>query len=381
MNTEQAIPGWKDKILFTPGPLTTSRTVKQTMLRDLGSRDYEFIGIIRDVRRRLVEIGEASEDEYTAVLMQGAGTFGLESVVGSTIPEGRKLLVVVNGAYGRRVVKMAQMLKIPVVTLEYSESELPNPADVEKALTEDPEIFQVSMCHCETTSGIINPIKQVGEVVLAAGRTFFVDAMSAFGAVPTNLAECNIDYLCSSANKCVEGVPGFSFILARIETLKATAGWARSLSLDLHAQWQGLEKNGQFRFTPPVQSIMAYQQALKELEAEGGVDARAARYKRNSDVLREGMRELGFREYLRPEMQGYIITSFYSPDHPNWDFARFYEMLNEQNYVIYPGKVGDADCFRIGSIGRVFESDVRDLLGAIERALREMHVDLTAMRT
>lgn len=371
----EQLAGWKDKVLFTPGPLTTSRTVKLALTRDLGSRDSEFIGIIREVRQRLVELGGAPE-EYTTIIMQGAGTFSLEAVVGSTIARGDKLLVVINGAYGRRVRAIAETLGITTVSLEYGEDQLPDPAAVERALAEDAQITQVSMCHCETTSGIINPVREVGEIVARAGRTYFVDAMSSFGAVPLNLAECHIDYLVSSANKCIEGIPGFGFVLARRETLLKTRGRARSLSLDLLAQWEGLERDGQFRFTPPVQAIMAYRQALRELEQEGGIIARAARYRENHHTLVTGMQALGFREFLPRQLQGHIITSFFYPEHPRWDFAEFYRQLNDEGYVIYPGKVGSADCFRIGSIGRIFPSDVRDLLGAIGRVLGRMGISL-----
>ena len=376
MERRDRLAGWKDKVLFTPGPLTTSQSVKQALLRDVGSRDSEFIDRVRDIRRRLVALGGVSEAEYTAVLMQGSGTFGLESVVGSTIPRGGKLLVVVNGAYGRRLVTIAEVLGIETITLAYPEDTLPEPADVERALAKDTDVFQVSMCSCETTSGIISPVREVGDVVREAGRTYFVDAMSSFGGVPINLADCRIDYLVSSANKCVEGVPGFSFVLARLDPFLRTHGWARSVSLDLLAQYEGLEKNGQFRFTPPTHALLAYDQALDELEQEGGVAGRAKRYKANHETLVEGMRRLGFREYLKPELQSHIITSFHYPNDPNWDFERFYSLLNDEDFVIYPGKVGDADCFRVGSIGRIFPSDVRNLLGAIGRALTDMRVQV-----
>jgi 2-aminoethylphosphonate-pyruvate transaminase len=373
---DRPLPAPKDKVLFTPGPLTTSRTVKQAMLRDLGSRDLEFIEIVRDVRRRLLALGGVSENEYTAVLMQGAGTFGLESVVGSTVPRGGKLLVAVNGAYGRRLVTIAERLGIDTIALEYAEDEPPSPDEIGQALRSDPDIAQVSTCHCETTSGILNPVHEIGEVVAAAGRAFFVDAMSSFGAVPLHLGQSHVDYLCSSANKCVEGVPGFSFVLARIDPLLASEGHGRSVSLDLLAQYRGLERNGQFRFTPPVQAILAYRQALIELEQEGGVAGRAARYRENHETLVAGMEELGFREFLPPDLQGAIITSFLSPDHPNWDFDRFYGMLSDEGFVIYPGKVGSADCFRIGTVGHIDAADVRNLLAAIERVLGQMDVVL-----
>jgi 2-aminoethylphosphonate-pyruvate transaminase len=376
MTPTSGLPGWKDKILFTPGPLTTSRTVKQAMLRDLGSRDHEFIGLIRRVRDRLVALGGADPKEYTAVLMQGSGTFGLEAVVGSTVPPNGKMLVVINGAYGKRVAKMACVLKIPAATLVCPENETPDPKKVEAALKADPAITNVSVVHCETTSGIVNPIREIGAVVHRAGAHYFVDAMSSFGAIPVSLPECRIDTLVSSANKCVEGVPGFSFILCRIEALKATKGFARSLCLDLLDQYEGLEKNGQFRFTPPTHAIIAFDRALEELEAEGGVAGRGARYRANYDTLVAGMRAMGFREFLAPRDQGPIITSFHYPDDPKFRFETFYDKLNERNYVIYPGKVGAADCFRIGSIGRIFPSDVRDVLAVVREALAEMGVQV-----
>ena len=376
MKTGKQIPGWKDKILFTPGPLTTSRTIKQAMLRDLGSRDIEFIRLVKDIRHKLVELGHVSPHEYTAVLMQGSGTFGLEAVVSSTVPPDGKLLVIINGAYGKRLAKIASVLRIETVTLEYPENTTPDPGEIENAIKTDSKITNVSVVHCETTTGIINPIRQIGEIVAKSGGKYFVDAMSSFGAVPIDLAECNIDYLVSSANKCIEGVPGFSFVLCKLSSLKETAGCARSLSFDLLGQYQGFEKNGQFRFTPPTHALAAFRQALAELEAEGGVPGRAARYGKNYDTLIAGMRQLGFKEYLRSEDQGYIITSFLYPDDPNFSFEKFYESLNQKDYVIYPGKVSDANCFRIGNIGRIFEADVKALLAAIAETITEMGVKL-----
>ncbi len=376
MKARKRIPGWKDKILFTPGPLTTSQTVKQAMLRDLGSRDVEFIGLVKDIRHKLLELGQVGPDEYTAVLMQGSGTFGLEAVVSSTVPPDRKLLVIINGAYGKRLARIASVLKIDTVTLEYAENTTPDLRQIEEALKTDSKITNVSVVHCETTTGIVNPIREIGEIVAQSGTGYFVDAMSSFGAVPVNLAECSIDYLVSSANKCIEGVPGFSFVLCRLSSLEKTAGHARSVSFDLLDQYQGFEKNGQFRFTPPTHALVAFRQALAELEAEGGVPGRAERYRRNYETLVVGMRRIGFKEYLKSECQGYIITSFLYPDDPCFSFEKFYESLNQKDYVIYPGKVSDADCFRIGNIGRIFEADVKALLAAIAETVNEMGVKL-----
>lgn len=376
MPTTPQISGWKDKVLFTPGPLTTSRTVKQAMLRDLGSRDFEFIQLVRDIRRQLLALGQVADQGYEAILLQGSGTFGLEAVLSSVTPPQGKWLVIINGAYGQRIDDMARVLKIETAPLKYAESRKPNLPQIEATLTADRSITHVAVVHCETTTGLINPVEEIGKIVKKLGRRYFVDAMSSFGAVPLNLAQSEIDYLVSSANKCIEGVPGFSFVLARRKALLETEGYARSVCLDLLAQLKGLEANGQFRFTPPTHALLAFAQALEELQAEGGVAGRAARYQRNYQTLIAGMRRMGFKEYLQPEDQGYIITSFLFPTHPNFDFNRFYEGLNEKDFVIYPGKVGDAGSFRIGSIGRIFESDVRGLLAAIRETLAEMEIEL-----
>ena len=363
----------RDKLLFTPGPFTTSRTVKQVMLRDVGSRDFEFIELVRDIRRRLLALGGVAGAGYEAILMQGSGTYAIEAVVSSCLPPDGKMLVVINGAYGRRIAQIASVLRIPTVLLTYPEDVRPAPQDdVAAKLKGDPAITHVVIVHCETTSGVLNPVKEVGQVVKDFGRTYFVDAMSSFGGVPMNLKECGVDYLVSSANKCVEGVPGFAFVLARREALLATQGYARSVSLDLLAQWKGLESDGQFRFTPPTHVLLAFHQALVELEQEGGVEARAARYQANYRTLIAGMRQLGFMEYLRPEDQSHIITSFRYPEDPTFDFNEFYRRLNDKGYVIYPGKVSEAQCFRIGTIGRIFPNEIHDLLGAIARVMTEM---------
>jgi len=365
-------PGWKDKILFTPGPLTTSRTVKEAMLRDLGSRDFAFITAIREIRARLLRLAGLEGKGYEAIPMQGSGTFSVEAVFSSTVPRDGKVLLIINGAYGKRMAQMCKVLGIETHQLEFPENQLPDLGQVAAALTPGSGITDVAVVHCETTTGLINPIPEIGALARAAGARYFVDAMSSFGAVPLDLPAAHVDYLVSSSNKCIEGVPGFGFVIARREALIETEGRARSLSLDILAQWKGLEKDGQFRFTPPTHALLAFHQAVLELEAEGGIAARGARYRRNYETLITGMRAMGFKEYLAPELQGYIITSFVYPTDAKWSFEEFYRRLNERGYVIYPGKVSNADCFRIGNIGRIFENDVRDLLGAIRDVKTEM---------
>ena len=378
---EQApqIPTARDKLLFTPGPLTTSLAVKQAMLRDAGSWHYEFNAIVKSVRERLLALaGFTPGSGWETILMQGSGTFGVEAVLATVIPPNGKLLVLVNGAYGERIVQMAQYLKIAHTVLRTPEDALPEFPVIESALADDPSITHVACVHCETTTGILNPIADVGRIVKKHNRVYIVDAMSSFAAVPIDFTGAGIDYLISSANKCVEGVPGFSFVFCRRTDLMATEGSARSLSLDLLAQLKGFDKSGQFRYTPPTHVILAFDQALKELEQEGGVSARAARYRRNNQVLIEGMTQLGFRLFLDPKMQSYIITGFHYPADPKFSFELFYRRLSDKGFIIYPGKLTQVNTFRIGTIGRLFEGDIRGLLAAIRETLDEMGVKTLA---
>jgi len=372
-----SIPRAKDKPLFTPGPLTTSQTVKQAMLYDLGAHDADFIAVIAEIRERLLEVANVSTaDGYEVVLMQGSGSFSIEAVISSAIPPERKILVIVNGAYGKRIVAMSQRYGIDTVVLAYPENEWPKLDEIESTIAADEAIAMVVVVHLETASGILNPIDEIGQIAHRYGRQYFVDSMSAFGAMPLDIPASHIDYLVSSANKCIEGVPGFAFVICRRDALLASEGWARTLSLDLLAQWQDMQANGQFRYTPAIQTMLAFRQALHELEDEGGVPARTARYRNNYKTLVTGMRKIGFREYVPVELQGHIITSFCYPDDPRFDFATFYEALKEQGQVIYSGKVTNVNCFRIGNIGRLFADDMNTLLSAIERVLADMGVKM-----
>jgi len=367
------------KLLFTPGPLTTSTTVKAAMLRDAGSRDRDFLQTVREIRERLLALGEAAAPnvagEYECVLMQGSGTFAIESVISSAIPRDGKLLVLVNGAYGRRIAQMARVHGIETETVDAPENRKISPEAVAERLASSRGITHVAVVHCETTTGILNPIEAIGAAVEREGAVHIVDAMSSFGAIPLDLAAARIDFLVSSANKCIEGVPGFGFVLAKRRRLLEAKGRARTLSLDLHAQWAGFESDGQFRFTPPTHALLAFRQALLELEGEGGVAGRAARYRTNHVVLMRGMAELGLEAYLAPEEQSYIITAFRYPEHPRFRFEDLYGRLSDLGFIIYPGKLTSEPCFRIGTIGRLSPSDIDALLGAMRRALREIGIE------
>jgi 2-aminoethylphosphonate-pyruvate transaminase len=369
------LPPAKDKTLFTPGPLTTSLTVKQAMLHDAGSWHFEFNTIVASVRERILRlVGLSRETGFEAILLQGSGTFGVEAVFATGVPPGGKVAVLANGSYGERIVVMLERARIARVVLR-NETDTPNdPAALDRCLAADQSITHVAVVHCETTTGILNPITEIGRIVKKHRRTCVVDAMSSFGAIPIDFEAAGIDYLISSANKCLEGVPGFSFVIARRSALAACEGYARSLSLDLLDQLKGFEKNGQFRYTPPTHTILAFQQALNEFEQEGGVAGRARRYQRNHSILVEGMKQMGFRAYLQPEVQSYIITSFHYPDDPKFSFVDFYRRLSDRGFIIYPGKLTQANCFRIGSIGRIFEADIHALLAAIRETIDEFGV-------
>jgi 2-aminoethylphosphonate-pyruvate transaminase len=364
------------KLLFTPGPLTTSATVKQAMLRDLGSLDGDFLATVRGIRTRLLELGPYPVEDYECVLMQGSGTFVVESVISSVIPRDGKLLVLVNGAYGRRIAQTARVHGIALDVLEVAENKKFTSEIVAKHLASATGITHVAIVHCETTSGILNQVEEIGHVVHDAGSVYIVDAMSSFGAVPIDMVGSHIDFLISSANKCIEGVPGFGFVLANRHVLESAKGHARTLSLDLYDQWASMEAQGHFRFTPPIHTMLAFEQALSELDEEGGVRARGERYRQNHMALCRGMKAIGFEIYLAEEDQSFIITSFRYPTTPAFRFADFYAKLWAIGFAIYPGKLSHESCFRIGTIGRITSLDVEALLEAIRRVLREMDVHL-----
>jgi 2-aminoethylphosphonate-pyruvate transaminase len=349
------------------------------MLRDWGSRDGAFIAMNRRVRDRLVELAGGAGSQV-AVLLQGSGTFAVEAMLGTFVPRGGALLVLINGAYGHRMVKMAARMGRTVVSLEFAEDTPIDPGAVQAALAGNHAITHVAMVHCETTSGILNPLAQVAAAVAAAGRRLLIDSMSAFGALPLDARQVAFDALASSFNKCIEGVPGAAFVICRRAALEQAAGNAHSLALDLHDQWAYMEQTGQWRFTPPTHVIAAFDQALAEHAAEGGVAGRGARYRRNCAVLVEGMRELGFTTLLPDAVQAPIIVTFHSPPDPRFQFEVFYEKLRERGYVIYPGKLTKADSFRIGCIGRLTEADMRGALAAIRETLAEMRIGVPVRR-
>ncbi|WP_421317099.1 2-aminoethylphosphonate--pyruvate transaminase [Aeromonas veronii] len=367
-----AAPAAVDYLLLTPGPLSTTATVRAAMLQDSCTWDADYNqGVVEPIRRELVRLatGPEYESDYSAVLLQGSGSYVVESVLGSAIGVDECLLIINNGAYGARMGEMARCLGLCHYELDCGETNRPEPAAIEAMLACHPEITHLAMVHCETTTGMLNPLEEVAALCQRRGIRLIVDAMSSFGGIPIDMGRLGIEFLISSANKCIQGVPGFGFVIARRAALAACAGRARSVSLDLHAQWQTMEQQGgKWRFTSPTHTVLAFAQALRELDEEGGIEARHQRYSENQRTLVAGMAALGFAPLLPEQWQSPIITAFYSPAHPDYRFADFYQRLKAQGFVIYPGKVSQADCFRIGNIGDVTPERVRGLLAAMASA-------------
>ncbi|WP_319534673.1 2-aminoethylphosphonate--pyruvate transaminase [uncultured Vibrio sp.] len=357
-------------LLLTPGPLSTSESVREAMLKDWCTWDDDYNkDIVEVIRSKLVKLA-TQKGGYTSVLMQGSGTASVEATIGSAIGKDGKLLVVDNGAYGARIVQIAEYLNIPCHVVSPGETSQPHLNEVETALASDPTITHVAIVHCETTTGMLNLIADFASLAKAHNKVVILDAMSSFGGIPMDIAELDIDFMISSANKCIQGVPGFGFVIAKQSELEKCQGQARSLSLDLYAQWHCMEENhGKWRFTSPTHTVRAFYQALLELEREGGVEARHQRYQTNQKTLVAGMRSLGFKPLLNDDLHSPIITSFYSPTHRDYQFKTFYTRLKEQGFVIYPGKVSNADCFRIGNIGEVYPADIERLIGAVKNAM------------
>lgn len=363
----------KDPWLLTPGPLTTSSQTKEAMLHDWGSRDATFIETNRRVLDRLVAIS-GGEGSHVCVPVQGSGTFAVEAALGSLIPKDSKALVLINGAYGKRMAKILEYAGRDYVTLETPEDTPPDPGDVATALADDDAITHVLGVHCETTSGILNPIADIAHVTADAGRRMIIDAMCSYGVVEVNAAEVPFDGLMASTNKCLEGVPGMGFVIVKQSVLEGCKGNAHALSLDLYDQWTAMENNGQWRFTPPTHVICSFDAALEQFLDEGGVEGRHSRYAANCKTLVDGMRELGFETLLSDNLQTPTIVTFKIPADPAFEFQAFYDALSRRGYVIYPGKLTVAPSFRIGCIGHLDSKVMTSALDAIKETLDEMGV-------
>ncbi|MEH6476985.1 MAG: 2-aminoethylphosphonate--pyruvate transaminase [Sneathiella sp.] len=359
--------------LLTPGPLTTAPSTKAAMLKDWGSWDDEFKAVTAEIRSRLIAMCNGGDD-YDCVPMQGSGTFSVEAALASFIPKDGKALILMNGAYGARSAKTLDYIGRDYVTLDKGDYLPPMPEEVDAILSENPDVTHVVVVHCETSSGILNPLQGISDVVHGRGLKLIVDSMSAFGAVPVDVNDIPFEALVSSANKCIEGVPGFGFILAKKTALEAAKGNSHSLSLDLHDQWANMNKTGQWRFTPPTHTVVAFLEALRLHEAEGGVQGRLGRYTENRDILVSGMRGLGFETLLEDEWLSPIITTFFSPNDPKFDFTLFYNEIKSRGFIIYPGKLTVADSFRVGCIGALDATVMRGVVKAVKDSCEHMGV-------
>lgn len=362
-----------DPILLTPGPLTTTRQTKEAMLRDWGSWDGAFNTMTADVCRDLVSIADGAAS-HVAVPLQGSGTFAVEAALATLVPRNGKVLVPSNGAYCQRIVRILGYLGRGISVLDFAENEGVDPERIDAALLADSSITHVAQVHCETGTGILNPLAEIATVVQAHGRGLIVDAMSAFGAIAIDLRTMPIDAVVAASGKCLEGVPGMGFILARQTVLEQSAGNSHSLAMDLHDQWTYLQRTGQWRFTPPTHVVAALRSAIDQFLQEGGQPARLARYTENCTTLVRGMRDLGFRTYLPDDLQAPIIVTFHAPPDPAYDFAEFYRRVRDKGFILYPGKLTAVDTFRVGCIGAIGPAEMRQAVDAIAATLREMNV-------
>ena len=354
--------------LLTPGPLTTTKTVKEAMLVDHCTWDDAYKQITIDICEDLLRLAHCSPDAYSCVLMQGSGSFGVESVLSSGIGESDQLLIITNGAYGNRMEEMASILKLNYEVMNVPYNAQPDPNQIDAYLSANPNITHVAVVHCETTTGILNDIEAIAKVVKSHNKILFVDAMSSFGGVEIEVEKLGIDFIVSSANKCIQGVPGFSFVIAKNDELVKTKGKERSLSLGLYAQWEEMKKDGKWRFTSPTHVVLAFAQALKELKEEGGIAARSKRYQANMDKVRAEFSALGLKPYLSTGVQSPIITTFEFPE-DNFDFVQMYDFVKARGFAIYPGKLLGLDTFRIGVIGEIYLADIDKLVQVIAEYL------------
>ena len=361
--------------LLTPGPLTTDIRVKQAMLRDWGSWDTDFRAMTKSVCDQLVTLAGCG-DAYACVPMQGSGSYCVEAMLGTFVPRDGKALVLANGAYGLRAAETMRYIGRAYTLIDKGDYMPPRGDEVTAALKADPTITHVIAIHCETSSGILNPVAEISQATYSCGRKLLVDSMSAFGAV--DMTGIKYQAMVSSANKCIEGVPGFGFVIAEKSALQATKGNCHSLSLDVHAQWANMVKSGQWRYTPPTHVVAAFLEALRIHTAEGGIAARGARYTHNRDVMVAGMRDLGFETLLKDRWQSPIIVTFFCPADPAFIFTRFYDLMKQKGFIIYPGKLTVVDSFRIGVIGRMDEHVMRRVVAAARDSLIDIGVSSAA---
>ncbi|MDU9394414.1 2-aminoethylphosphonate--pyruvate transaminase [Pseudomonas sp. zfem002] len=360
-------------LLLTPGPLTTSARTRNAMLTDWGSWDRDFNQLTASLCEQLLGIvnGHAS---HHCVPLQGSGTFAVEAAIGTLVPRDGKVLVLINGAYGQRLAKICKVLGRDFSTFQTAEDQPTTAAAVDDLLRADPRVTHVALIHCETSTGILNPLAEIAEVVARHGKHLIIDAMSAFGALPIDAAKVPFTALIAASGKCLEGVPGMGFVFAEKHALAAAEGNSHSLAMDLHDQHAYMNKTGQWRFTPPTHVVAALHEALQQYHEEGGLAARQQRYTDNCAALLEAMATLGFRSFLDAGIQAPIIVTFHAPRDSRYQFKDFYERVKAKGYILYPGKLTEVETFRVGCIGCVDPDGMRAAVAAVAQVLREMNV-------
>ena len=363
----------RDHILLTPGPLTTSLRTKLAMLRDWGSWDADFNAITARIRGRLLDIVHGAES-HVVVPLQGSGTFSIEAAVATLVPRDGHVLVLDNGAYCKRFGKLATLMGRRTTILERAEDEPVSADELDAKLKADPSITHIGLIHCETGTGVLNPLQAVSEVCKRHGKGLIVDAMSSFAALEIDARTVHFDALIAASGKCVEGVPGMGFVFIRKAVLESCAGNSHSLAMDLYDQHAYMEKTTQWRFTPPTHVVAALDEALTQFMEEGGQPARLARYTQNYRTLVDGMAAIGFKPFLRPEIQAPIIVTFHAPADANYDFKKFYAATKDRGFILYPGKLTKLDTFRVGCIGAIGPNEMRQAVSAVADAMRELKV-------
>lgn len=371
----------KRTIVLTPGPTTTTYSVKYAQIvPDICPREWEITNLIRNIRSDLVSIAEGN-DEYTAILFMGSGTAVIDSVINSVVPIGKKILIVNNGAYGERMVKIAQTYCIDFVELAFPWTETPDIDLIEKTLKNDPQISHLAMVHHETTTGLLNPLEEIAVIAQSFNIVLIVDAVSSFAGVPIDIKSRKIGYLASTSCKCLQGMAGISFVICnKNEVQKLSQSPPRSFYLDLFQQYKFLEEKNETRFTFSPQLLYSLDKAISEFKAEG-IEGRSNRYYKNWEVLTEGLQTLGFKLLLEKEKQSRLLTSIIEPNHVNYNFSDMHDLLYADGFTIYPGKINSLKTFRVANVGAINHFDIQAFLLTLEEAMEAMDLKIPLYTT
>ncbi|MGN0654957.1 MAG: 2-aminoethylphosphonate aminotransferase [Oscillospiraceae bacterium] len=367
----------KRNILLNPGPSTTTDKVKMAqVVPDICPREKEFRGLMNDLRADLVKIVHGDPEIFTSVLFCGSGTINIDVCLNSLLPEGKKILIVNNGAYSSRAAEVCSFYGLPYIDLKFNYDELPDMNMIEKALNDDPDIAIVYTTHNETGTGILNPIREIGDAAHRHNAVFIVDTTSTYAMRPINIEEDNIDFCMASAQKGLMAFTGLSFVIGRKSVIEASASYPkRSYYCNLFLQYDFFEKTGEMHFTPPVQTIYATLEALREYWAEGET-AKWSRHTRVFNAIHKGLDELGFKDVIKREWQAGLVVSVIYPDDPNWDFEKIHDYCYERGYTIYPGKIASSNTFRLCALGAIDEPDIISFFDVLKEAMTHFGVSI-----